>query len=174
MNGNRNAEKYLYDKYKIIIHDYIKSKYYRHTDIEDDVSEVLIKVFIGLKSYDENKTKFKTWVINIIRNYMIDRWRSSNTTITTTNVGEYYATVSSSDEEYSSMDNYTISGDPQSEFDSALLSITSDLTPFEFGLIKMKADGYKYSEIGAKYNLTATTVSNKINYIKTKLKKELC
>jgi len=174
LNGSREAEKQLYEKYKIIVHDYIKSKYYRHTDIEDEVSEVLIKVFIGLKSFDINKTKFKTWVINIIRNYMIDRWRSSNTSITTTNAAEYYKTVSSSDGEYSSMDEYTISGDPQSDFDSALLSITSDLTPFEFGLIKMKADGYKYSEIGAKYNMTSTTVSNKINYIKTKLKKELC
>jgi len=33
--------------------------------------------------------------------------------------------------------------------------------------------GYGYNEIGQEFNLTSVTVSNKVNYIKSKLKKQL-
>jgi DNA-directed RNA polymerase specialized sigma24 family protein len=32
--------------------------------------------------------------------------------------------------------------------------------------------GYDYNEIGKEFNLTSSTISNKVNYIKTKLKKD--
>jgi DNA-directed RNA polymerase specialized sigma24 family protein len=32
--------------------------------------------------------------------------------------------------------------------------------------------GYNYCEIGKEFNTTSSTISNKVNYIKTKLKKE--
>jgi DNA-directed RNA polymerase specialized sigma24 family protein len=32
--------------------------------------------------------------------------------------------------------------------------------------------GYDYNEIGKEFNVSSSTVSNKVNYIKTKLKKQ--
>ena len=40
-------------------------------------------------------------------------------------------------------------------------------------LEKLKLDVLVYCEIGMEFNLTSSTVSNKVNYIKTKLKKDL-
>ena len=42
----------------------------------------------------------------------------------------------------------------------------------ELNMLQMKyIDGFNYKEIGEKFNITSSTVSNKINYIKTILKK---
>ena len=53
IKGNQDAEKELYVKYKKIINDYLLKKYSNYYDIEDDVSEILIKVFLNLDSYDK-------------------------------------------------------------------------------------------------------------------------
>jgi len=173
LNGNREAEKTLYEKYKKITHDFIKSKYFRSVDIEDDISEILIKVFYNLRLFDSKKSKFKSWVLNIIKNHMIDKWRSSNTTINVTDINNYFNASDTTDGVYYPTDEYSISDNPEFDFNNELLSITTLLSPLEFNMIKMRADGYRYNEIAQEFNMSSSTVSNKINYIKTKLKKEL-
>jgi len=185
LDGNLTAQETLYKKYRKIIKDFILSKQKIYFDIDDDVSEVLIKVFMNIKDFNEHKSKFKSWVLTITKNYMIDKWRCtatccttilpasnnlllatgsiSNTTFTTNNSNLTSFNNSCS---YSTSCNF--------ENSNAVNYISSQLSPVDFTLIDMKyVQGYDYMEIGSEFQLTSSTVSNKINYIKTKLKKSL-
>ena len=77
LNGDRIAEEILYSKYKLIIKNYL-DKNYPNPDIDDDVSEILIKVFLNLSKYDKEQLIFKKWVYSIAKNYEIDKWRKND------------------------------------------------------------------------------------------------
>jgi len=89
-------------------------------------------------------------------------WNNGNT-FTTTNNSNCLAFVSSN--------SYT-SCNSEYENCSSVNYISSQLSPSDFALLDMKyVQGYDYCEIGKEFNLTSSTVSNRVNYIKTKLKK---
>jgi DNA-directed RNA polymerase specialized sigma24 family protein len=199
------AQKTLYDNYKKIVRDYLRSKYPNNSDLDDDVSEIMIKVFMNLAIYDPNKSKFKSWVLTIANNYMIDKWRSNQSqysgigTITVCSDPQYTVTVgyngqiSMGDISYSAGDvsfttsnsnanvngfniisngTFTACDGVNFENCSSINYISQQLSPQDFALLDMKyVQGYEYCEIGKEFNLTSNTVSNRVNYIKTKLKK---
>jgi len=173
LNGNQIAEKTLYEKYKKIVRDFIFSKYSTYYDIDDDVSEILIKIFLNIKIFDSSKSKFKTWVITITKNYMIDKWRcntseSSNTVMCTLN---NYNNQTTTDSNIS----FTSSNSTSNfEYNNTVTYLSTQLSPIDYTLLNMKyIQGYSYDEIGREFQISSSTVSNKINYIKTKLKKNI-
>ena len=183
MDGNLGAQEVLYNKYRKIVKDYIRSKYLNYYDIDDDVSEIMIKIFLGLNTYDKTKGKFKTWVINIAKHYMIDKWRSNTITLTSLsnstltfndNTCQYNSNTGSIDWSVDSSNLGMITTCSTTDFEncSSISYITTQLSPADYTLLDMKyVQGYDYNEIGKEFNLTSSTVSNKVNYIKTKLKK---
>jgi len=46
---------------------------------DDLVQEILVKLWKNLQNYDNSKTKFRTWLSNIIRNNVTDYWRKMGT-----------------------------------------------------------------------------------------------
>lgn len=172
MNGNQIAEKTLYEKYKKIVEDFIHSKYPAYYDIDDDVSEILIKIFLNIKIFDSSKSKFKTWVITITKNYMIDKWRcntseSFNTVMCTLNNNQ---TTTDCNISFTSSSNST----SNFEYNNTVTYLSTQLSPVDYTLLNMKyMQGYSYDEIGREFQISSSTVSNKINYIKTKLKKNI-
>ena len=165
MNGNLAAQELLYNKYRKIIRDYIAAKHRFSYDNEDDVSEILIKVFLGLNKYDYKKSRFKSWVINITKNYMIDKWRNNSV----------YTLNTSPETDYENS-YYTTNTIPMEncEFENcnSINFISTQLSASDFTLLDMKyVQGYDYAEIGKEFNVSSSTISNKVNYIKTKLKK---
>lgn len=191
MNGDKVAEETLYDKYRKIVKDFIKHKYSEYFDIDDDVSEILIKVFINLCNYDSSKSKFNTWVHNIAINYIIDKWRSNTceniTYVTNSCNNDDYILTSSTGNTVWCDDNFNIcntdvftgnssytTSDTVFENQDTVSYITTQISNADYNLLNMKyIQGYNYKEIGQQFNLTSSTVSNKVNYIKTKLKKNL-
>jgi RNA polymerase sigma-70 factor (ECF subfamily) len=191
LNGNPESEKIFYEKYKKIVEDYLRSKY-GNIDIEDDVSEIMIKVFTNLNKYIEEKSKLKSWIFTISKNHMIDKWRTSGSTINGNNTisynidsdnpseefnGTFHNTCSISDDiqVYNTTNTCVVDVDTCKSFEisDTFNNITTNLSACECILIDMKyIQGFTYSEIGNEFNLTSTTVSNKVNYIKSKLKKE--
>lgn len=188
MKGNQKAEEILYDRYKIIVNDYLKSKYPKNYDIDDDISEIMIKVIMNLNKFDINKSKFKTWVITIANNHMIDKWRTNTITITGNNTNYTY-TIGDSTINLTNCDNISTtnsgtfnesnistnycSADYDFENCSSINYISTQLSPEDYTLLDMKyIQGYNYNEIGGEFNLTSSTVSNRVNYIKSKLKKD--
>jgi len=183
--GNPQAQEELYNKYKVIVKNFLRSKYSSYYDIEDDVSEIMIKIFLNLKTFDINKSKFKSWVFTITKNHMIDKWRNTAITLTGSNtscVFSYSTTGLNTDDiitnnaiNYNAESTYltsTCAADFEYENCDSVDFISNQLTPQDFTFLDMKyIQGYSYDEIGSEFNLTSTTVSNKVNYIKSKLKK---
>lgn len=186
MEGNPVAQETVYKKYRKIVKNYILSKYPPYYDLEDDVSEIMIKVFLNLDDYNCNKSKFKTWVINITKNYLIDKWRSNSGTITVSASNLVFNTENINNCGYNTITTTNVNGfnNPITftsssssccfENCNAVNYVSTQLSPVDFTLLDMKyVQGYNYNEIGSEFQLTSSTVSNKINYIKTKLKKNL-
>ena len=184
LNDNSQAQEILYKKYTKLVKDFLKNKYPTYYDIDDDVSEIMIKVFINLKIFDADKSKFMSWVFIIAKNHMIDKWRSNTITLTGSNT-----TCSISTEDVSFNCSYattgtamigigstfttnTCSADYDFENCSSINYISTQLSPQDYTLLDMKyIQGYNYTEIGNEFNVTSSTISNRVNYIKTKLKK---
>jgi RNA polymerase sigma-70 factor, ECF subfamily len=173
LNGNRQAEETFFNKYSKIVRDFIRSKFnkYNLDDIDDWVADIMIKVFQNISKYDPQKSSIKTWILVITKNYLTDVYRSSaNITFTSTDY-DYVQSITNSAIQYN-CNNYSSSC--HFENTNAINYISTQLTPNDFMLLDMKyVQGYNYKEIGSEFQLTSSTVSNKINYIKTKLKKEM-
>lgn len=196
LNGNRVAQETLYDRYKKIIKDFLKCKYGLYYDIDDDVAEVLIKIFFNLNTFDSKKSKLKSWVLSITKNYMIDKWRNNptlsltNSSIITTNAtsGQYLlvngSSIGWSDEaiistsvsnslSFTANSTYTTGADSEFENCNTICYLSKQISPVDNSLLNMKyVQGYNYCEIGKEFNISSNTVSNRVNYIKTKLKKQ--
>lgn len=189
MNGNPRAQEVLYEKYKKSVRNFLKNKYSVYYDLDDDVSEIIIKVFMNLDKYDSTKSKFRSWVFSIAKNHMIDKWRNDPNAITSTSGTITYSSscdinYEPSGNSFSTSSSGTITGNASvfttsncsADFDfencSSINFISAQLTPQDYTLLNMKyVQGYNYCEIGSEFNLTSSTVSNRVNYIKTKLKK---
>ena len=160
----------------------MKKKYSIYYDLDDDVSEIMIKVFMNLSSFDVEKSKFRSWVFSIAKNHMIDKWRNNTITLTgnscitidvTNNGGNYVTSTDTSVIDFNTNTTTNCCASSMELENSSSISYVSDqLTPQDFTLLDMKyVQGYTYNEIGCEFNLTSSTISNKVNYIKTKLKK---
>lgn len=185
LNGNTKAQEELYNRYSEIVRDFIRNKYSSYHDIEDDISEIMIKVFTKLNSFDAEKSRFKSWVITITKNHMVDKWRCNTITLTSGNSCSFSITTDNvSNSTYNSTNDGTITLDNANSFTttncnniefencSSVNYVLEQLTPQDFTLLDMKyVQGYDYNEIGKEFNVTSSTISNRVNYIKTKLKK---
>lgn len=157
---------------------------------------------MNLATFDPAKSKFKSWVISIARNYMIDKWRCNQLqcggigTITLCSDPQYTVTVgyngqvSSGDVFYNTSEvtftssnagingfvalNNTFTACDGINFEncSSLNYISQQMSTQDYTLLDMKyMQGYDYCEIGKEFNLSSDTVSNRVNYLKTKIKK---
>jgi RNA polymerase sigma factor (sigma-70 family) len=206
LDGNQIAQITLYEKYKKFVKNFIRNKYSIIYDLDDDVSEIMIRIFLNLKEYNQTKSKFRSWVICIAKNYMIDKWRcgtiiinSLDRPITLTasfdnvftvsngssgqhavsannNSGELFdcncSITASNNSAFVANSYFTISNAVNFENCNSLNHISNQLSPVDYTLLDMKyAQGYEYCEIGKEFNISSNTVSNRVNYLKTKLKK---
>lgn len=184
LDGDEKSEKVLYNKYRKIVEDYLKSKYPNNSNIDDDVSEILIKIFMSLPSYNFKKSKFKSWVFTIAKNHMIDKSRTFDVLCNTFTLDDVNGTitVNNNDEEYYSSSttnlspeninaSYTTSYITDFENCDAVNHIFNQVESCDFTLLNMKySEGYNYNEIGMEFNMTSNTISNRVNYVKSKIK----
>lgn len=189
MSGNQVSQEKLYNKYKQSVYNFIRSKYSVYYDLDDDVSEIMIKVIMNLSSYDETKSKFKSWVFSIAKNHMIDKWRNNSctTTVLSSNNISFTSTtncelnISNSGTLTTSNTNFgtTLNNNFSTcstafETSNSISYLSTQISAQDFTLLDMKyVQGYNYNEIGKEFNVTSSTISNRINYIKTKLKNSI-
>lgn len=170
-------------------------------DVKDCASITLLKVYENLNRYNPEKSSVKTWVMVIVKNVLIDTWRQNQScptvsldALTFTNSNIYsknaltagiYFTATGTSSIGTTGDNLTTTtnnGNSNSisitsnsapfETCNSLCYLSSQITPADYQLLHMKyMQGYNYCEIGQEFNLSSVTISNRINYIKSKLKK---
>ncbi len=192
-NGNKKAEEVLYSKYKQKITRYLRYRKYNAFDLEDSVSEVLIKIFTNIDKYDSSKSAFSTWVITIINNHIINKSKvyannvqtisyttsgtiqlncsnSANTCFVTTN-SNYDGTTTTigMSSSYFMVETSTIDSMDNT---ATLNSISSMVNEKDFEMLKLKyVDGYSYDDLSNMYSDTKDRISNRVNYLKSKIQK---
>ena len=57
------------------------------------------------------------------------------------------------------------------EISDSLNYVSNQMNPNDFSMFTMKNIGYNYNEIGMEFNISSQTISNRLNYIRTKIKK---
>jgi RNA polymerase sigma factor (sigma-70 family) len=117
----------------------------------------MVSIFVNLSKFDDSKSDFGTWVYNITNNYMKN--------IVKLNIARR---INCEDRfEYSTSTNASMAYETSNTLDYLSKQISDD----DFAMLSMKyIDGYNYNEIGKEFNTTSACVSNKINYIKTRLR----
>jgi len=195
LNKNKLAEERFFKKYKKVVEDYIKYKLPKvnDDDFNDCVSNILIKIYYSLDKYNPEKSSFNSWIIAITKHYMIDAWRVNSTSVSALNsvsfttivdgtLPAFTVTACNSDNFITANNtgnlayttNGTITCNNEFENCSSINYISQQISPEEFTLLDMKyVQGYNYIEIGKEFNVTSSTISNRVNYIKTKLKKNI-
>lgn len=170
-DNDQKASNKLYNWYYKEVKRYIKKKFNKLSfdDVEDLSSDAISKSFINLKSFDSKKSTFKTWLYTIAENTVINFHQKLENRID--KIHYHYL-------EDAENRNFDIeSNDNQEESYSAAQAITYGIKSVDDEtqtMMKMKyVEGYSYNEIGEVYSMTSSTVSNKINYAKSKISKKI-
>lgn len=191
--GSKKAEEALYNKYKQTITRYLRYKRYNIFDLEDCVSEILIKIFTHINRYDSSKSAFSTWVITIINNHIINKskvYANNVQTISYTTSGSIQLNCTNSANTcfVSTNSNYdgttTTIGYSSSYFisdlttinsidnASTITTISSMVNDKDFEMLKLKyVDGYSYDDLSNIYSDSKDKISNRVNYLKSKIQK---
>ncbi|MEZ5015440.1 MAG: RNA polymerase sigma factor [Flavipsychrobacter sp.] len=72
----QSAFNYLYDNYSATLYGVIRRTVQDEQIAQDVLQEVFVKIWNSIESYDPEKARIYTWMINIARNASIDKLRS--------------------------------------------------------------------------------------------------
>ncbi len=179
LDGNDGAYEKIYNIYKERISNFLYKKYIYNTEHDDDVSEILIKIFENLNKFDESKSKFDTWVIMIAKNYMIDKSRKhtpiyvsfTSNTFTSDNIA--YGSTPTTSNSFNMVEPISYSSSPHDTLENrdSLNFISNNISINDFTMLTMNSEGYSYNEIAQEFNSDESKISNKLNYTRSKIKK---
>lgn len=71
----------LYEEYHMKVLRYIQSKVNDYYLAEDLCSDVFVKVYEKIDTFDEKKASISTWIFTITRNKLIDYYRTRKVTV---------------------------------------------------------------------------------------------
>ncbi|GAF95084.1 unnamed protein product, partial [marine sediment metagenome] len=168
LNGDDRAYEKIYNIYKEKVSKFLYKKYSYNSEHDDDVSEILFKVFQKLKDYDSTKSKFDTWVIMIAKNYMIDKSRKhtpiyvsfTSNTFTADNIA--FTTNSTPTFNMVEPPSYLNSPHDTLETSDSLDFISNKISVNDFSMLTMNSEGYSYNEIAKEFNSNESKISNKL------------
>jgi RNA polymerase sigma-70 factor (ECF subfamily) len=170
-NNDQKASNKLYIWYYKEVKSYIKKKFGRLSidDIEDLSSDAISKSFINLSSFDSSKSSFKTWLYTITENVVINHAKKLENRVDKVHY-HYLEDAEERTFDIPSNDNL----EDSYSIKQSINYYTSDLDDITNDMIKKKyVEGYSHIEIGEIYALTSSTISNKINYAKNKIKNRI-
>ncbi len=161
----------LYGFYTDEIKKHIKKNFkISEEDAEDLTSDTLVKMLSNLISYDKDKSNFRTWVITIADNTVINHKKKLSNNI------EHFVYTYIEDIDKHQFIEIPSPESFEEEFstNNTLNYITSDLDEDSSDMIHKKyVEGKSHKEIALHYSVTSSTISNRINYIKTKIRKKI-
>lgn len=164
LKGDSESEKFLYNKYRKELLSYIKKNKKNSIDCEDIVSDILVKVFLNLRTFNKEKSNFKSWVFTITRNHIKDLWKKSTPSLVYCD--EYFDLNQNTT---NTVDNWEL------EFHEDSVNFfcsENKISKNDYFLLELKyVYGYSYEDMGYYFNEPTTTLSNRVNYIKNKIKK---
>ena len=178
LDGNNKAYEKIYNTSKDKVSKFLYKNYSYNFEHDDDVSEILFKVFKKLKNYDSSKSKFDTWVIMITKSYMIDKSRKhtpiyvsfTSNTFTADNI----AFTNESTPTFNMVEppSYLNSPHDTLETSDSLNFISNNISINDFSMLTMNSEGYSYNEIAKEFGSDESKISNKLNYTRSKIKRD--
>ncbi len=159
---NQKAFSYLYDNYSRALFGVINGIINNVEESEDVLQKTFLKIWNNFSSYDTEKGRLYTWMLNIGRNLAIDSTRSKHEKIkskiqsTSENVYKFENNLRAEDNKYDTIGLSTILNTLKEEHKSII-----DLAYFE---------GYTQEEISKKLNLPLGTVKTKVRQALLKLR----
>jgi RNA polymerase sigma-70 factor (ECF subfamily) len=160
--NDRTAYEYLYDNYSAALYGVIHRIVTNEETANDVLQEAFVKIWNGIKSYDSQKGKLFTWMLNISRNMAIDKTRSKDFNNSQKN---------QSTENVVSQIGRLKSDDIKPEH-IGLAELVEKLDPNEKFLIDlMYFKGYTQSEIAEEYNIPLGTVKTRLRSATMNLRK---
>ena len=160
--NDRTAYEYLYDNYSAALYGVIHRIVTNEETANDVLQEAFVKIWNGIKSYDSQKGKLFTWMLNISRNMAIDKTRSKDfnnnqKNQSTENVVNQIGRLKSDDIKPEHI---------------GLTELVDKLDPNEKFLIDlMYFKGYTQSEIAEEYNIPLGTVKTRLRSATMNLRK---
>jgi len=186
-DGNKKFETLLYDKYKKKLEKFLKKNFPFEKEHDDCVAEILIKIFENINIYDKSLGKFSTWVYVVANHYMYDKGRKSKNQPIRVSLDSGCETLClSSNNFYADTSNLTVNSTMTSNFTpqsfsqpdldvenkDALDFISNKIGFKDFHLLSMKyGQGYDYNEMEKEMRVSSNTLSNRVSYVKSKIKK---
>ncbi len=74
--GDREALRYLYERYADNVYSYVASILRNHHEAEDVTQHVFAKLVDSLRHYEDRGAPFLSWLVRLARNAAIDQMRS--------------------------------------------------------------------------------------------------
>lgn len=74
-SGDEEGFEYLYNEYKNLIYAIVYSSLLNNEDTEECMQDIFFKAFSSIDKFDEKISTFKTWLVAITRNCIIDTQR---------------------------------------------------------------------------------------------------
>lgn len=159
---NQKAFSYLYDNYSQALYSIINSIVNDVAEAEDVLQKTFLKIWNNFASYDTEKGRLYTWMLNIARNLAIDSTRSKHEKIkskiqsTSENVYKFENNLRAEDNNYDAIGLNTILNELKEDHKSII-----DLAYFE---------GYTQEEISKKLKIPLGTVKTKVRQALLKLR----
>ena len=142
----------VYEDYYSYVYNYIYTQILHRENTEDLVSDIFMKAMTHYDSYDPSKASPKTWLCNIARNTLIDKYRKDATRQTSSLDAEDAVEPSYEDE-------YQALKDP---INQEVYQILTKLSPEERELISMiYGQDMKNPEIAKVLGISAKAVSER-------------
>ena len=160
--NNLICQNILYNKYRKKLTEYVINIYNQKDDVEDIVSDILIKVFLKLRLYNNKKSDFDTWVFNIMKNHMIDLWRKKVPDV-----------IYNDDVYYENNHSISVWVDFSETHSDCMEFIRNEnkIKKGDFNLLEMKyVYDFSYKDMSCYSDMSVSALANRVNYIKTKIK----
>ncbi len=160
--GNQKAFSYLYDNYSKALFGVINTIVKDVSEAEDVLQRTFLKIWDNFASYDSNKGRLYTWMLNIARNMAIDSTRSKHEKMKT-------QTQSTTDTVYNLENKLS---EPENEQDFIGFKKILDVLMEDQKLVIDLAyfEGYTQDEISKKLNIPLGTVKTKVRQAILKLR----
>lgn len=160
----RSALAYLYDHYSPTLYGVV----YRIVEKEDIAEEVLqdtfVRIWDKIATYDPNRGRLFTWMLNIARNLAIDKRRSKE--FTYTDKTDRLDNIVS----YAGPDMYV----EQQMKDHGLINLLRHLSPEQQMIVDLiYFKGYTHSEVAKEFDMPLGTVKTRLRAALLKLRKLL-
>lgn len=161
-SGNELSYSYLYDNYSKALYGVIMHTITSTEEAEDILQTVFVKIWNNIQSYNAEKGRLYTWMLNITRNAVIDYSRSKQGQINA-KIHESENIENDINKQYFSYANYD---------DLEIKNLLKELNKDHQTILNMAYyEGYTQVEISDKLNLPLGTVKTKVKQAITILRK---